>query len=127
MRISHVAIWAHDLELMKDFYVRYFNCSVSDMYVNPAKSFSSYFLQFDDNCQVELMNVPNLLTGNKKVVHSGFAHVAISVGSKENVDKLTDRIARDGYTVIGQPRYTGDGFYESVVLDPEGNRIELTE
>lgn len=24
------------------------------------------------------------------------------------------------------PRRTGDGFYESAVLDPEGNRIEIT-
>ena len=28
--------------------------------------------------------------------------------------------------IEGEPRTTGDGYYESVVLDPEGNRIEIT-
>jgi lactoylglutathione lyase len=28
--------------------------------------------------------------------------------------------------VVSPPRVTGDGYFESVLLDPEGNRIELT-
>jgi lactoylglutathione lyase len=28
--------------------------------------------------------------------------------------------------IVDGPRRTGDGYYESVVLDPDGNRIELT-
>jgi len=54
------------------------------------------------------------------------AHLAISVGSKEKVDELTEKLRADGYTVAGNPRLTGDGYYESVVFDPEGNRIEIT-
>jgi len=58
--------------------------------------------------------------------HIGFAHVSFSVGSKEKVDQLTQQMFDDGITIVGQPRTTGDGYYESVVLDPEGNRIEIT-
>ena len=58
--------------------------------------------------------------------HIGLAHVSFSVGSKEKVDQLTQQMSDDGITIVGQPRTTGDGYYESVVLDPEGNRIEIT-
>ena len=53
--------------------------------------------------------------------------ISISVGSKEMVDELTGKIRQDGNTVTGEPRTTGDGYYESVVLDPEGNYVEITE
>ena len=56
----------------------------------------------------------------------GLTHFAISVGSKETVDELTERFRGDGYKIDGEPRTTGDGYYESVVLDPEGNQIEIT-
>jgi lactoylglutathione lyase len=42
------------------------------------------------------------------------------------VDTLTERLRADGYRVVGEPRTTGDGYYESVVLDLDGNRIEIT-
>ena len=58
--------------------------------------------------------------------HLGFTHLSFSVGSKEEVDHLTQQMSSDGVSIVGQPRTTGDGYYESVVLDPEGNRIEIT-
>jgi lactoylglutathione lyase len=58
--------------------------------------------------------------------HLGYAHLSFSVSSKEDVDRLTQQMSEDGIQVVGQPRTTGDGYYESVVLDPEGNRIEIT-
>lgn len=58
--------------------------------------------------------------------HLGFTHISFSVGSKEEVDRLTQQMSSDGVPIAGQPRTTGDGYYESVVLDPEGNRIEIT-
>ena len=74
------------------------------------------------------MNRPDILDMpfNRGQV-KGLAHLSISVGSREAVDELTRRLQIDGYTVIGQPRLTGDGFYESTILDPEGNNVEITE
>ena len=58
--------------------------------------------------------------------HLGMIHFAISVGSEKKVNELTHQIREAGHRVIGEPRRTGDGYYESVVLDPEGNMIEIT-
>jgi len=57
----------------------------------------------------------------------GYAHIAISVGSKDRVDMITTKLMEDGYEVVGEPRYTGDGYYESVILDPDNNLVEITE
>lgn len=56
----------------------------------------------------------------------GLAHYAISVGSKLAVDELTGRLRADGFKVLSEPRTTGDGYYESVIADPDGNRVEIT-
>ena len=56
----------------------------------------------------------------------GLTHLAISLGSERAVDELTARLRSEGIAVLDGPRRTGDGYYESVVLDPEGNRIEIT-
>lgn len=52
--------------------------------------------------------------------------MAFGTGTKEAVDELTERLRNDGYSVISGPRTTGDGYYESCVLDTEGNVIEIT-
>ena len=57
----------------------------------------------------------------------GYAHFAVTVGTKERVDDLITLLKRDCYKVLDGPRMTGDGFYEAAVLDPEGNRLEITE
>jgi lactoylglutathione lyase len=128
MRIQHIAIWTRNLEEMLKFYATYFRCSYSEKYVNTKNGFEAHFLFFDDSASIELMRKstvrkPGVATDEE---HVGFAHVAISVGSKEMVSELTDTLHKDGYTIVSEPRTTGDGFFESVVLDPDGNRIELT-
>ena len=55
----------------------------------------------------------------------GLTHLAISVGSERLVDELTQRLRNDGIAIVDGPRRTGDGYYESVVIDPDGNRIEI--
>jgi lactoylglutathione lyase len=57
---------------------------------------------------------------------TGYTHLAFSVGSKAEVNALTARLQGDGYQVVSNPRRTGDGYYESCVLDPDGNRVEIT-
>jgi lactoylglutathione lyase len=128
IRIEHLAMWVTDLEKMKAFYERYFEAVAGEKYINPRKQFSSYFLQFGEGCRLELMHRPDIPANRKEVEaqNIGLIHFAISVGSEEAVDRLTERLRRDGYAVMGEPRRTGDGYYESVVLDPEGNRIEIT-
>lgn len=43
-----------------------------------------------------------------------------------DLERQRERLRTDGYHVIGEPRTTGDGYYESVVLDADGNRVEIT-
>ena len=52
--------------------------------------------------------------------------MAISLGSEQAVDELTHRLVEDSYERLDGPRRTGDGYYESCVLEPAGNRLELT-
>ena len=128
MKIEHLAIWVEDLEKMKTFYENYFQGKSGELYHNPNKNFKSYFLSFDEGCRLELMQKPEIPENKNSIAeqHLGIIHFAISVGSKEKVDHLTEELRNAGYKVIGAPRTTGDGYYESVILDPENNRIEIT-
>lgn len=128
MKIEHIAIWANDIEVLKLFYEKYFQATAGKKYFNPSKNFESYFLQFRDGARLEIMHKPGIASNQTDALTEvmGLAHLAFSVGSKEKVNALTDTIRKDGYRIVGEPRVTGDGYYESVVLDPEGNRIEIT-
>lgn len=129
MKIEHIAIWTHDLEKLKGFYVKYFHAQPGERYFNPKKNFSSYFLSFQGGSRLELMNMPGIPQSRSDPYEqfTGFIHIAISVGSKEAVNQLTELLRQDGFKIAGEPRTTGDGYYESVVLDPDGNRLEITE
>ena len=127
MKIEHVAIWAKDIDKVCEFYQKYFGGEVQPLYHNPDKQFTSRFVTFEDGARLEVMHRPDI--GHEvaqQSEHFGFTHLSFSVGSKEEVDCLTQRMSAEGVSVVGQPRTTGDGYYESVVLDPEGNRIEIT-
>jgi lactoylglutathione lyase len=128
MRIEHIAIWTPDIEKLRAFYETFFSTVAGERYTNPLTGFSSYFLEFDGWARLELMQLPGIpFTANDRYKQfTGLVHIAISVGSKEEVDALTGRIREHGFEVAGEPRTTGDGYYESVVFDPDGNRIEIT-
>lgn len=128
MRIDHIAIWVNDLEAMKYFYTKYFNMKCSKIYENSKKGFASYFLSYDSGIRIEIMKRKDISGKiSNKGVSNGFTHLAFSVGNIEKVDELTEEIRNNGFGIYGEPRTTGDGYYESVVLDPEGNHIEITE
>lgn len=127
MRIEHAAIYVNDIEAEKKFFTRYFGASAGEMYHNKNTGFSSYFLSFDGGARLELMTAPELQDMDKPGLRTGFEHLAFSVGSCKEVDALTERLRADGYAVVSGPRVTGDGYYESCILDAEGNRIEMTE
>ena len=128
MKIDHIAIWVRDLEKIRLFYETYFCAKSNDIYFNSKHEFSSYFLTFDSGTTLELMQMPSIpeSSNNPYKQFTGFIHLAISVGSKEKVITLTTRLVSDGYEVLVDPRYTGDGYFESTILDPEKNRIEIT-
>ena len=127
MKLEHIGIWTKDLEIMKDFYKTHFDMTCNEKYVNLKKGFSSYFLSFDSGARIELMHRTDILDveGEKEQI-SGIAHAAISLGSKSKVMELTEKSRTMGLKIIGEPRTTGDGYFESVIEDPEGNWIELT-
>ena len=127
MRIEHAAMYVNDIEAEKEFFTRYFGAVAGEMYHNKNTGFSSYFLSFDGGARLELMTAPRLQDMDKLPLRTGFAHLAFSVGSCKEVDALTERLRADGYAVVSGPRVTGDGYYESCILDAEGNRIEMTE
>ena len=128
MKIEHVAIWTNKLEQLKAFYVTYFGAAASSTYKNPRTGFESYFLSFSSGARLELMHSPEVadLPESPGIQPVGYAHLAFSVGSKERVEGLTAELRAAGYRVASAPRTTGDGYFESVVLDPDGNRVEIT-
>ncbi len=125
MKITHVGIYVTDLEKARDYYGTYFGGVSNELYQNTS-GFSSYFIRFGTEAAIELMHHTEMI----EVLHldktSGLSHLAFSVGSKEAVLALTERITADGYELFSAPRNTGDGYFESCVADPDGNRVEIT-
>lgn len=126
MKLEHLALWVENLEEMKTFYCSYFGMTANEKYHNPTKNFTSYFLSFESGARIELMHKPGVVDVLERNNLRGYTHIAISTGSKTNVLEMTERLRNDGFQIISEPRTTGDGYFESVVLDPEGNSIELT-
>lgn len=126
MRIEHIAMFVNDLEAARDFFVKYLGGTSNDGYHNRNTGFRSYFISFDDGSRLELMNKPGVLDNVKDTEQTGYSHIAFSVGSREKVDELTERLRAAGYTVKSGPRTTGDGYYESCIAAVEGNLIEIT-
>jgi len=127
MKIEHIAIWTLHLEEMKAFYEKYFSAKAGKQYHNSDKQFTSYFLSYDEGPRMELMYRPGMSQSSGSTDLTGITHLAFSVGNRTTVDQLTESLRRDGYVIAGEPRVTGDGYYESVILDPDGNHIEITE
>ena len=127
MRIEHIAMYVKELEATRDFFVKYFNATSNEGYHNKTTGFRSYFLSFSDGARLEIMSKPQMEDVEKTLTRTGYIHIAFSLGSKEAVDELTEKMRKDGYSVISGPRTTGDGYYESCIIGIEGNQIEITE
>ncbi len=106
--------------------MKYFDGESNEGYHNFNTDFRSYFITFRDGARLELMTRPDMKHEVKSPFRTGYAHMAFSAGSREQVDTLTSRLAGDGYQVFSGPRTTGDGYYESCVIGPENNLIEIT-
>ena len=128
MHIEHISFWTNDIERLRSFYETWFGAAAGNIYINESTGFQSYFLTFPSGARIEIMSSTALedLIDEQKGTVPGYAHIAFSTGSESEVDSLTNRLRDAGFSIIDDPRRTGDGYYESVVLDPDGNRIEIT-
>lgn len=126
MKIEHAAMYVNNLEAARDFFVNYLDGKANDGYHNKTTGFRSYFISFDGGARLEIMNKPQLDDAEKSTNRTGYAHLAFSAGSKDAVDKLTERLKSDGFEVLSGPRTTGDGYYESCIIGIENNLIEIT-
>jgi lactoylglutathione lyase len=125
VRIEHVGVWVADIDRAAVFYAKYFGARIGELYRNPRKGFESRFLVFGGGARLELMTRQDV-TQRASNEQLGLAHVAVSIGDEAAVDALAARLQADGVTPDSGPRRTGDGYYECVVRDPEGNRVEIT-
>lgn len=124
MKIHHVAILVKDLEQMRALYEEFFNATSSELYHNPKTQFQSYFLTFESGSQVELTK--KTFYAERTFENLGYAHLAIAVGGQKEVDQFAVKFTKAGLPLLSGPRTTGDGYYEALVQDPEGNLLELT-
>ena len=125
MKIEQITLYVYNLELAKDFLVKYFAASCSPAHHDAEHYYHSYLLTFEDGASLRIVHKP-ALANHKDINHAGFSRLAFSLGSKEAVDELTARIAADGFHVLYQPQVTAHGRYESCVLDIEENQYVLT-
>ncbi|MCU0617689.1 MAG: VOC family protein [Gemmatimonadaceae bacterium] len=126
MVVEHLALWTRDLERLRDFYTRWFGATANAVYESRRRQgFRSHFLTFPGGgSRLEIMAVPDLddaLYGERV----GFAHVAVAIGPREAVDALCAQMRDAGVPVRSAPRETGDGYYEAVLEDPDGNLLEI--
>jgi lactoylglutathione lyase len=125
IEIDHVALWTNDLERLRSFYITFFEAKSSQKYRNEKKAFESYFLSFINSTRIEIMSIPKMSHSGNNQIRVGISHFAFRVGSKDNVELLTQKIKDAGCPVLSEPRLTGDGYFESVILDPDNNQIEI--
>lgn len=124
VKVDHIGLWAKDIETMKAFYCNYFDATSTSLYHNPKTGFYSYFLTFESGARLEIMHKETINEAEGE--HFGFAHLAFALGSKEAVDEFAYYMDSQGFPIQNGPRTTGDGYYEAVIHDIEGNIIELT-
>ena len=126
--LEHIAIWTNQLEVMKEFYVRYFMGVPNAKYINPHKGFESYFLTFRSGARLELMQRNDIPVNQNDTIerqHLCIIHLAFGVDSMKEVDEKAEELRSAGVQILSGPRRTGDGYYEFETLDPDNNRLEV--
>lgn len=127
MHIEHIAIWTDNIALLKAFHENYFEARAVAKHTNAGKRSESSYFSLPARACFERMQISGLLeSSRRKQPLSGNVHQTFSIGSRIVVDVLTTRLQADGYRVIDEPRHTDACYCESGMLDPNGNRVELT-
>ena len=128
MKLEHIAIWTDNIELLRNYYVSFFDGQSNEMYINPKTQFQSYFISFESGARLEIMSMPNIPDNTNDTInvqHKGIIHIAFSVATKQEVDAKAALLQANGFEILNGPRVTGDGYYEFVTLDPDNNRLEV--
>ena len=128
MKLEHIATWTDNIELLRNYYVSFFDGQSNEMYINPKTQFQSYFISFESGARLEIMSMPNIPENTNDTInaqHKGIIHIAFSVDSKQEVDAKAALLQANGFELLNGPRVTGDGYYEFVTLDPDKNRLEV--
>jgi lactoylglutathione lyase len=125
-RVEHVAVWTRDLDRSRAFYERWFAARAGDRYESRRQhGFASHFVALPGGgARLELMQLPALADAAPAPA-VGWAHVAIAVGTRADVEALAARMRDAGVRVLSGPRETGDGYFEAAVEDPDGNVVEV--
>ena len=129
MTINHIAIWTDNLEILKEYYLKYFEGTASNKYVNDITGFSNYFISFKSGTRLEIMSkpgIPDNLNDTVMSQHKGIIHIAFGANTMVEVVLKAEQLRADGYKIVSGPRKTGDGYYEFETLDPDNNRLEVT-
>lgn len=125
MKIAHIALWTQSLELQAEFWTVFFKAKINKKYSSKSNpGFESYFVTISNNISIELMTKPGLKASSQDNNTTGWVHLAISVGSEDSVNLLAKNAEFEGI-LVSAPRLTGDGYYEAVIKDPDGNLIEI--
>ena len=126
MKLAHVALWTVDLDAAASFWENVFGAEVGELYRSARRpGFTSRFVHLPkDGAAIELMTAPWIEAVPDREV-TGWDHIAISVCSEREVDELAQRCREIGI-LSSDPRWTGDGFYEAVIVTPDGSRVEIT-
>ncbi|HBS5679432.1 VOC family protein [Klebsiella sp. 141240] len=125
MKVAHIALWTRHLEQQARFWVVFFAGEINEKYrskTNPG--FESYFVKIGSDVAIELMSKPGLQDSPRDNNYTGWAHLAIAVGGVDQVNALAKR-AEMADILVSAPRTTGDGYYEAVIKDPDGNLVEI--
>jgi lactoylglutathione lyase len=125
-QLGQIALATDDVECLRDFY-RLIGGAASPPCINRDSSLKSCVLDF---CGVRLELLERRDHSEDAAVDgqsTGLVYLSFALGTADAVDELSGVIAAAGYRVLEPPRRTCEiGCYESVVLDPDGNRVRLT-
>ena len=123
-QIEHIALATNHLESLCDFYGQLGGVAL------PFSPDPSNGLRVFDFCGVrlEVFERPrsrHAATGNGR--SSRLLHLGFTLGSADAVDELSRVLAAAGHQVLEPPHRANElGRYESVVLDPDGNRLKFS-
>lgn len=117
-QIDHIALATNDLESLCDFYRR-----LGGVVLTPATDLGGGLR----GCVLDFFGVRLEVFERQGDVSPRLVQIGFVLRSADAVDELTRILAAAGHRVLEPPnRVSLLGPYESVLLDPDGNRVKLS-